>query len=115
MSKPADLKGDRRLRSANHAHPRRRGDRVRDPLHVRPGRSRHVNVVESDGLRSTSAFGGSAEMSWLSPSSPKPQQEPFSASHGEGAHRIASSHHSYRDANAFLMANSRLSGAPMEA
>src|SRR5258707_1295334 len=28
----------------------------------------------------------------LSPTSPKPQQQPFSASHGEGAHRIASIH-----------------------
>src|SRR6266850_3526261 len=67
MSKPADLKGDRRRRSADHAHPRRRGDRVRDPLHVRPGRSRHAHVVESDRLRRTSAFGGRAEMSWAEP------------------------------------------------
>src|SRR5260370_10465353 len=32
----------------------------------------------------------------LSPTSPKPQQQPFSASHGEGAHRIASIQHAQR-------------------
>src|SRR6266436_7679393 len=80
MSKPADLKGDRRRRSADHAHPRRRGDRVRDPLHVGPGRSRYVNVVESDRLRRTSAFGGRAETSWAEPYVAEPQQQLFSAS-----------------------------------
>ena len=35
--------------------------------YVGPGRSRHVNVVESDRLRRTSAFGGRAEMSWAEP------------------------------------------------
>jgi len=50
----------------------------------------------------------------LSPTSPKPQQQPFSASHGEGAHRIASIHQAQRRKLIPYVANSRLSGAPLE-
>src|SRR5260370_38351006 len=66
-AKLAGLRSHRGRRSADHAQPRRRGDPVMDPLHVGPGRSRHVNVVESGRLRRTSAFGGRAEMSWAEP------------------------------------------------
>jgi len=82
--------------------------------YVGPGRSRHVNVVESDRLRRTSAFGEERKCHGLSPTSPKPQQQPFSASHGEGAHRIASIHQAQRRKLIPYVANSRLSGAPLE-
>jgi hypothetical protein len=42
-----------------------------------------------------------------SPTSPKPQQQPFSASHGEGAHRIASIHKAQRRKLIPYLANSR--------